>query len=224
MNPRWFYGDFPLWSQGTPLKSLGSARFPKARKPFGGASHTALQPAADVGHCGATSEPKKIGWFHGDLKGYFIGFVMVVNGIFHGDLNQGVVHGTSWWFHQWRTRDIMGFHGNWMDNMGIQLTKCQCFPACTIFFRPIVPQHSTTFLIFPVISQMLIGYLQGETSRAIGPQTLHPGWAGAASLLHRLRLAGEEGAPGCPGVKKTWWVAHGQQCLSMRKVNCEDRC
>ena len=165
-----------------------------------------------------------IWWFSGDLKGYFIGFVMVVNGIFHGDLNQGVVHGTSWWFHQWRTRDIMGFHGNWMDNMGIQLTKCQCFPACTIFFRPIVPQHSTTFLIFPVISQMLIGYLQGETSRAIGPQTLHPGWAGAASLLHRLRLAGEEGAPGCPGVKKTWWVAHGQQCLSMRKVNCEDRC
>jgi len=137
-----------------------------------------------------------IWWFSGDLKGYFIGFVMVVNGIFHGDLNQGVVHGTSWWFHQWRTRDIMGFHGNWMDNMGIQLTKCQCFPACTIFFRPIVPQHSTTFLIFPVISQMLIGYLQGETSRAIGPQTLHPGWAGAASLLHRLRLAGEEGAPG----------------------------
>ena len=104
----WFYGDFLLWSQGTPLKSLGSARFPKARKPFGGASHTALQPAADVGHCGATSEPKKIGWFHGDfmviwwfsgdLKAYFIGFVMVVNGIFHGDLNQAVVlHGTSWW-------------------------------------------------------------------------------------------------------------------------------
>jgi hypothetical protein len=67
MKPRWFYGDFPVRSQGTPLKSLGSARFPKARKPFGGASHTALQPAADVGHCGATSEPKKIGWFHGDF-------------------------------------------------------------------------------------------------------------------------------------------------------------